>query len=255
MQEHCSRAEAQGQYDEAAQLQRWIKRLTSHMEKRELEALHTRQMAELLEMEQGRDREITAANESWDRAEAEYEAKAVALKETMEKRHNEENEALEKELEVKHPFRVKYSKELLNLRTVEKTLARQKKYSEAQEMKERADKQEKVKKRQLKKAHDAKLDVMRKKLAKKHSVEAKALEQRISTGRKDQTRLRKDELENIEKRFVNAKSDLESGQLNERLKAQKYSAATSPNAAAAVRNGRAKFFKKKKPTTPRSGGK
>lgn len=77
-------------------------------------------------------------NKDWDDKMNEYESNSEELVETMKSRHITELREFQKKLLERHS-QPKYSKELLNLRSIQETLARNKDYSEAHKIKLKAD--------------------------------------------------------------------------------------------------------------------
>merc|ERR1719291_386071 len=87
--------------------------------------------------------ELSEFNEIWDRKTAEFEAHAANLQNTLADRHKQEHQAhLEKLKRETEPRTPRWSKDLLNLRKIQETLAKMKKYAEAEKTKVQADKVE-----------------------------------------------------------------------------------------------------------------
>lgn len=78
-------------------------------------------------------------NQIWDKKMAEFEQKAVDLEEALKERHQSELGEFIQRLQNDAPKRPKFSKDLLNLRQIEATLAKQKQYAEAHKVKLKAD--------------------------------------------------------------------------------------------------------------------
>ena len=144
LERHCRTCEADGKYEEAeATYKRWDD-LWVNEEKRRKEALRSTQLADRLEMEEAHAVEYARLDASCRQQLEAYNAKADELMETMRFRHEQEMVEL---LSAEHAGgggsvdvgRVKYSKEVLNMRTIQEKLARQRDYAGAMKMKARCE--------------------------------------------------------------------------------------------------------------------
>ena len=75
--------------------------------------------------------EFNEFNEFWDKKMAEFNEQAAAIEEQMMIRHQEEMRKFLEELEMSIPTKPRDSAEILNLRKIQQTLAKQKDYIEA----------------------------------------------------------------------------------------------------------------------------
>lgn len=89
------------------------------------EAMRSRQIAERLGVEEAHMLEFQQFNQIWDKKMAEYESHAEELVEAMKERHASELRDYQRKLLGKE-IRPKFSKDLLNLRKIQETLAKQK---------------------------------------------------------------------------------------------------------------------------------
>jgi hypothetical protein len=83
--------------------------------------------------------EFQQFNQLWDKRMAEYEQKSADLVETMRERHAATLNDYLRQLQGEPLKRPKFSKELLNLRRIQQTLAKQKEYAEAHKVKLKGD--------------------------------------------------------------------------------------------------------------------
>merc|ERR1712046_342071 len=75
-------------------------------------------------------KELQEFNEIWDRKVAEFEAHAANLQSTLSSRHQQEHDAwLEKTRMEVEPRTPRWSRDLLNIRKIQETLAKQKNYA------------------------------------------------------------------------------------------------------------------------------
>merc|ERR1719281_1546486 len=140
LEKHCADCEKQGKYEEAELAKTRLTQLRQHEENRRREELRSQQLAERLGVEEAHMKELQEFNEIWDRKVAEFEAHAANLQSTLAARHQGEHQAyLEKLRAETEPRTPRWSKDLLNLRKIQETLAKMKKYAEAGKTKAQAD--------------------------------------------------------------------------------------------------------------------
>merc|ERR1719359_2633932 len=140
LEKHRLDCERQGKYDEAELAKVRLGQLRAHEENRRREELRSQQLAERLGVEEAHMKELQEFNEIWDKKVAEFEAHAANLQATLSQRHQEEHrDFLDKARRATAPRAPRWSKELLNLRKIQESLAKQKNYSEAAKTKQHAD--------------------------------------------------------------------------------------------------------------------
>ncbi len=125
LEEHRKNCERQGKYVEAEIAKNRLDELKLHEENRRREAMRSRQIAERLGVEEAHMLEFQQFNLIWDKKMAEYEAHSEELVEAMKERHAAELRDYQRKLLGKE-IRPKFSKDLLNLRKIQETLAKQK---------------------------------------------------------------------------------------------------------------------------------
>ena len=130
LEEHRKNCERQGKYVEAEIAKNRLEELKLHEENRRREAMRSRQIAERLGVEEAHMLEFQQFNYIWDKKMTEYEKHAEELVEAMKERHAAELRDYQRKLMGKQ-IRPKFSKDLLNLRKIQETLAKQKDYAEA----------------------------------------------------------------------------------------------------------------------------
>lgn len=89
------------------------------------EALRSRQIAERLGVEEAHMLEFQQFNMIWDKKMADYERHAEELIEAMKERHAAELRDYQRKL-MGRQLKPKFSRDLLNLRKIQETLAKQK---------------------------------------------------------------------------------------------------------------------------------
>mmetsp|Transcript_8839 Transcript_8839/g.13230 ORF Transcript_8839/g.13230 Transcript_8839/m.13230 type:complete len:268 (-) Transcript_8839:204-1007(-) len=220
LEEHRKNCERQGKYVEAEIAKNRLEELKLHEENRRREAMRSRQIAERLGVEEAHMLEFQQFNMIWDQKMAEYEAHAEELVEAMKERHAAELRDYQRRLMTKQ-IRPKFSKDLLNLRKIQETLAKQKDYAEAHKIKLKADALEAW---ELEKWHSQRQqDLLAKEGKFKHvkQQELVALQKRIQTGREEQKKQRHQDLERLLQRYQNVKAELEAQQNLERVRMEK----------------------------------
>ena len=125
LEEHRKNCERQGKYVEAEIAKNRLEELKLHEENRRREAMRSRQIAERLGVEEAHMLEFQQFNLIWDKKMAEYERRAEDLVEAMKERHAAELRDYQRKLMGKQ-VRPKFSRDLLNLRKIQDTLAKQK---------------------------------------------------------------------------------------------------------------------------------
>jgi hypothetical protein len=132
LEEYRGKCEVEGNYEEAARATEQLDTLRKQEEARRIKALKSRHITERAEVAQAHVQQYSDFNSAWDRYLAEYDAMASMYVKQMQERHatklRDFQETLHAEL-MKKPL--KFGRELLDWRSREQMLAKQKKYSEA----------------------------------------------------------------------------------------------------------------------------
>lgn len=220
LEEHRKNCERQGKYVEAEIAKNRLDELKLHEENRRREAMRSRQIAERLGVEEAHMLEFQQFNFIWDKKMTEYEQHAEELVEAMKERHAAELRDYQRKLMGKQ-IRPKFSKDLLNLRKIQETLAKQKDYAEAHKIKLKSDALEAW---ELEKWHaERQQDLLGKEGKFKFSKQQElvALQKRIQTGREEQKKQRHLDLERLLQRYQNVKAELEAQQNLERIRMEK----------------------------------
>ena len=188
--------------------------------------MRSRQIAERLGVEEAHMLEFQQFNILWDKKMKDYEEHAQNLASTMKDRHRQELMDWQKKMIATSQRRIKFSKELLNLRRIEKCLAKQKDYQQAALMKAKADKQEAYELQHLGNRSQSNLHIKEQRFKRQQKIELSALMKRIQTGREEQKKQRQLDLERLLQRYQNVKSELEAQQNLERMRMEKYAGQT-----------------------------
>lgn len=241
LEEHRKNCEKQGKYVEAEIAKNRLEELRLHEENRRREAMRSRQIAERLGVEEAHMLEFQQFNMIWDKKMAEYENHSEDLVSAMKERHASELKDYQRQILGKQ-IKPKFSRDLLNLRKIQDTLAKQKDYAEAHKIKLKADALEAW---ELEKWHSQRQqDLLQKEAKFKHvkQQELIALQKRIQTGREEQKKQRHQDLERLLQRYQNVKAELEGEQNLERIRMEK-----------AVQSGSLTASRRSKPASANGG--
>eukprot|EP01005_Ploeotia_sp_CARIB1_P001368 NODE_304_length_994_cov_370.370242_g297_i0.p1 GENE.NODE_304_length_994_cov_370.370242_g297_i0~~NODE_304_length_994_cov_370.370242_g297_i0.p1 ORF type:complete len:218 (-),score=64.51 NODE_304_length_994_cov_370.370242_g297_i0:339-962(-) len=110
------------------------------------------------------------------------------------------------------PKRPKFSKDLLNLRRIQETLAKQKNYSEAAKVKSRSDRVEAAELEKINRERAEKYSKKEASILARHRAELMAMRKRMERGKAELERARKRELEMLLQRYNNVKRGLQGQQ-------------------------------------------
>ena len=220
---HRKNCEKQGKYVEAEIAKNRLEELKVHEENRRREAMRSRQIAERLGVEEAHMLEFQQFNIIWDKNQADYEAHAAKLRDDLKARHTAELTDFQKSLVQKMGSRPpKFSRELLNLRKIQETLAKQKDYKEAHKMKLKADSIEAYELEKVRSDMQVTMYNKEARIIARQKKEQDALDKRIQAAHDEQKKQRQADLERLLQRYQNVKKELEQQQNLERLRMNKY---------------------------------
>jgi len=222
LEEHRIECEKNGKYVEAEIAKKRLDELREHEENRQREAMRSRQITERLGVEEAHMMEFQQFNAIWDKKMEEFEMNAKELIDNMRKKHANELFRFKDKLQKNMPYRPKFSKELLNSRKIQETLAKMKQYSEAHKIKLKADRLEEVEMEKLRAQHAHRLAAQEMQFAQRQQAELQALEKRVDTARQEHKIQRQQDLERILQRYQNVKSELAAQQSIEKTRSEKY---------------------------------
>lgn len=223
LEEHRLRCEKEGKYEEAELARARLAQLKEHDENRRREELRAQQLSERLGVEEAHMKELQEFNEIWDGKTAEFEAHASNLEDTLAGRHQGEHQGtLDKLRSDTQPVTPRWSRDLLNLRKIQETLAKMKKYTEAGKSKAQGDALEEKEHEEWMVKREAKIASLETEYIRKQELEMGGLLKRIHSGREEQKQARKAELERLLQRYHNVKTQLESQQKIIQQKVEKY---------------------------------
>lgn len=186
-----------------------------------MDELQTRQQNENIELEETHIMEFNNFNQDWDNRMNEFQVHSSQLIKALEEKHIEEHDSFRKDVETTIPVKFKPSPELLNLRKIQISLAKQKEYKEAHQVQTRAQKIEKQEQEKYIEDRAVKIEIHEQKLFQKQENEMEALRKRIIAGENEQKKQRALELERMFQRYQNVKKELENQHKMERIRLEK----------------------------------
>lgn len=213
LQRHCTQCEEEGRYEEAALASMRLDQLKQHEEMSRRKALVEQQLAERMGVEEAHIADMKEFDEIWEQRKQEFENHAANLRQTLASRHQEEHQKhLDKLRRETEPRTPRWSRDLLNLRKIQETLAKMKKYAEAEKTKIQSDELEAQEHAQWKAKREAKIASLEEQFLHKQQLEMGGLLKRIQSSREEQKLARETELNRILQRYQNVKSQMESQQ-------------------------------------------
>lgn len=215
--------EASGQFLEAELVRQRLEYLRKQAEARLHEEYQSRQVAERLGVEEAHMQELQEFNELWDCKDNEFETHVCGLQQTLAGRQLQAQRAYREKIEEEtEPRQPRWSKEVLNLKKIVDTLAKQKNYVEAAKVKEDLDKHENKEYAMWKAKRDSKLAGLEEQFLTKHQMEMTGLISRIEANRCEHKLAKKRELDRILQRYHNVKTQMQSQQKIKYQRANQY---------------------------------
>ena len=219
LEEYRGKCEVEGNYEEAARATEQLDTLRKQEEARRIKALKSRHISERAEVAQAHVQQYSDFNSAWDRYLAEYDAMASMYVKQMQERHatklRDFQENLHAEL-MKKPL--KFGRELLDWRSREQMLAKQKKYSEAARIKGVADEHERRERARLDEERLSSFGQREAKFRIQQNAEQSALLKRVETRRAEHVKQRELDSKRLLQRNRNVMAVLEQRQAQEETK-------------------------------------
>lgn len=170
-----------------------IEELKAQDFQRRREELIYNQTREREEVEQAHIQEYQEFNKNWDMTLAQIEAQDQQAVGGLEEKHVRELEENRQLLEQKLPLTFKQSAELLNLRTIQQQLARQKQYADAHQVQVKAQQMEEDEREKNLQMRHKKIVAAEAKLIQKQQNEMNALRKKIEANMNERLKQRENE--------------------------------------------------------------
>eukprot|EP01060_Flectonema_neradi_P005918 TRINITY_DN13973_c0_g1_i1.p1 TRINITY_DN13973_c0_g1~~TRINITY_DN13973_c0_g1_i1.p1 ORF type:complete len:355 (+),score=82.27 TRINITY_DN13973_c0_g1_i1:46-1065(+) len=200
--------EKRSNYKEAELVQHVLKQLRLEEENRHVYALTQQQELERQGLEEAHMLEFTNFNQIWNEKIDSFEEHQLECEAVMLEHHSMELTKFHGSMTAEAPKKAKFSKDLLNLRKIQETLAKQKNYVEAQKVKLKGDKLEGLELTRINRDRGERYAKKEAQILGRHRQELLAMRKRMERGRIELERRRKKELEMLLQRYNNVKRGL-----------------------------------------------
>lgn len=210
--QYRSLCEDRENYKEAELVEHVLRHLRTEEETRHVKGLTEQQEMERRGLEEAHMMEFANFNKIWNEKIDKFEEYQLEQESQMIERHSNELAEFHMKMTAEQHHGLKYSKDLLNLRAIQRTLAQQRNYADAQKVKLKGDKIESV---ELKRISQEKEEIYHHKeqgLLQRQRQELEGLRKRMERGKLELERARKRELEMLLQRYSNVRRGLEAQQ-------------------------------------------
>lgn len=204
--------ERRGNYKEAELVQHVLKQLRLEEENRHVSALTQQQESERQGLEEAHMLEFQNFNRIWNEKIDTFEEHQLDCEAAMLERHSMELAEFHADMTSEIPKKPKFSKDLLNVRSIQDTLARAKSYSDAHKVKLKGDKMEAMELEKINRDRAEKYSKKEATILARHRSELMAMRKRMERGKAELERARKKELEMLLQRYHNVKRGLQGQQ-------------------------------------------
>jgi len=199
-------------YKECDTVDRILRAIRIAEEKRHVESLRDSQHAERMHLDMQHRVEMDQLTKLWDTRFMDFNTYIQELRNSMSERHIQEFEQFKLKFNFELNRVPKFSKRVLNMRAIERTLVGQKKFREAEKVKKKANvvqNQELIEKSQR---IAERFEKQKELLLKRHNKEADALQLKIDKIRHDLEQGKSKDFTNAQRRYQNAVQNISKSQ-------------------------------------------
>lgn len=200
--------ERKSHYKEAELVQHVLKQLRLEEENRHVYALTQQQEMERQGLGEAHLIEFQQFNQVWNKRIDEFEDNQLREEANTLEQHSMDLAKFHGDMTAHPPNQPKFSKDLLNLRKIQNTLASQKNYVEAQKVKIKGDKLEQQERERISCERAYRYQLREKQILARHRQELLARRKKMESLRIELERARKKELELLLQRYNNVKRGL-----------------------------------------------
>lgn len=222
LEEHKKKCEKEGKYMEARTAAKRLHDLKLHEEQKHKSEMKTRHDTEHADAHRAFSMEQEQHRQMWDMKMQDYEDSVQEQVARYKQLHLEKLEKFFAEADIKRPKRPQFSKQLLNQRKIQETLAKQGKYEEAEAVKKMADKMESAEMDATQGTYEAEVALKEQLLRSKQQQEMEALLHRAARGRDELRQTRSLDLERRQQRFKNVMAELHNLQRLEHIQLEHF---------------------------------
>lgn len=212
LQSYRAACQERAMYREAYLVQQVLRNLRLEEESRHVRGITEQQMEERRVLEEAHREEFRAFHHSWNARIDAFEEEQLEAEISLLERQNNELIQFQEDMRDYEPRLPKYSRSLLESRSKQQTLARQRDYVGAQSQKEKADAIEMA---DMERYEGARMEAFERRehaLRHRHQQELLALRTKVESRRLYLERYRKQELDVLLQRYINARRAMESQQ-------------------------------------------
>eukprot|EP00767_Chilomastix_cuspidata_P005467 gnl/Chilomastix_cuspidata/5693.p1 GENE.gnl/Chilomastix_cuspidata/5693~~gnl/Chilomastix_cuspidata/5693.p1 ORF type:complete len:668 (-),score=46.42 gnl/Chilomastix_cuspidata/5693:629-2632(-) len=252
LRDHLTKCEEEGRYFEAECARKRLEEIKVQVQKSRKSELKSHQKTEESILIQAHQSEVERFEFVWAQRLNEFCSRSSELEAEMLLRHETDmREFLETQR--RGLARPRFSGRLLNMRKIERTLARQGDYRRAQEMQQQNDALEQRELARLSERNEQSVAKKAAHLRRQQALELSVFRKRVASARQQLVQGRLTDLQNLERRFTNAKRELQMQHRLERQKIKKYLHVVGPQASQppsrAVESIVAKYIQRDAPTS------
>jgi len=222
LEEHRKKCEKEGKYMEARTASKRLHDLKLHEEQKHKVSMKHRHDTEHADAHRAFALEQDQHRHMWDLKMQDYEDSVQEQVARYKHQHLEKLEKFFAEADIKRPKRPQFSKQLLNQRKIQDTLAKQGKYEEAEAVKKMADKMENAEMEATQGTYEAEVMLKEQQVRAKQQQEMEALLHRAARGRDELRQTRTLDLERRQQRFKNVMAELHNLQRLEHIQLEHF---------------------------------
>lgn len=249
---HKAKCIDQGNYMEADVAHRRLQELRKHCIVKHKQSIRSGQIKQRLSVEERHMLEQKGFNNRWDKKEEHQRgASERKLNELKNRQAGELNEMRRKEITRLERSKPKFSKELLKDRHTEKELAKQNRFYEADQIRRRADEQERKELNDMRREAAARILRLEKQLKEKQAQVYDVTKQKYDLAAAEMSKQRKQEFTRLLQKYQNMKTVVRSRHIRAQHQRAKFGSKKS-NTGAFPRAVPRKRATKPKPETPQS---
>ena len=173
-------------------------------------------------MENAQKEQFIEFSQAWDNYMSDYEATAYLSLEKLKEKHLMELQTLHERLRVEYKIKLKYSKELMEMKKRVRVFMSMKRYEDAEELQQKADTLQAIERAKLDEEIEHILHKHEKKLREKQQLALSALLKRIQRDRNEQLKHRQMDSQRLIQRNKNLLIDLLNKQNMERRRTDQF---------------------------------
>ncbi|KPI88437.1 hypothetical protein ABL78_2450 [Leptomonas seymouri] len=212
LQSYRTACQERAMYREAYLVQQVLRNLRLEVETRHVRGITEQQMEERRMLEEAHREEFREFHHSWNARIDAFEEEQLEAEISLLERQNNELIRFQEEMRDYQPRLIKYSRSLLESRSKQQVLARQRDYKGAQSQKEKADAIEIADMERYEEARMGAFGRREHALRQRHKQELLALRTKVESRRLYLERYRKQELDVLLQRYINVRRSMESHQ-------------------------------------------